>query len=418
MGNVPLEPGIEEGSDPLRFAFWDVGAGIVRDNLARYARETGTAVEADCIPGAYEEVLAAAFQRGAGPDVFYAQRAEASLWAACGWIEPIPASDPAIEPWLHRMNREVLRGSLDPDGRLLGTTYYNAGPFALFQRPGADHPIQDWGDVLDVCRRARREGVSDHPFVPRWHATQTGLIWSLLCHLATDGVTSLDDERALVVLVEAVDFFASLVAEDLVPPGSLDDRSDEAALRRWASGRHLLTFTMDYLAADAGVLAGRPVSVPLARLPGRTGTPLMPGHALICVRAGLDKIRRDKALRLAVALGGPAFDGDLRVHRRWLQERLFPVPFPELERDDVVRDELLRFFPPTGADEAARRLLDGRRRAVVSPVSHVPFMLEWSAGADRILRDALRERFADPARTAEAILMLWNACRAHWVPSS
>lgn len=413
-----MEQGLETANGPLRFAFWDVGAEIVRDNLARHARETGTTVEADCIPGAYEDILGAAFRRGAGPDVFYAQRAEASLWAMQGWIEPIPVADPAIAPWLDRMNPEILRGSLDRDGRLLGTTYYNAGPFALFRRPdAADRSLHGWDDVLDFCRRARRDGVSDHPFVPRWHATQTGLIWSLLCHLATEGVTSLEDERALEVMEGAVAFLAALVAEDLVPPGSLDDRGDGAALRRWASGSHLLAFTMDYLAADTAVLAGGAVSVPLARLPGRTGTPLMPGHALICVRAGLERTRRDEALRLAVALGGPAADGSLRVHRRWLTERLFPVPFPELERDEAVCDGLRRFFPTTEAGEAVVRLLEGRRRAVVSPVSHAPFMLEWTTDADRILRDALRGRVAEPARTAEAILTKWNAHSAHRVLS-
>ncbi len=394
---------------PLRFAFWDVGAPIVRANVARHEREAGETVTALCVADDYEETIGHALAEGTGPDVFHAQRAAASLWADHGLIRPLEDDHPSIAPLIARMDTRLVAGARDADGRLLGTTYYNGGPFALFLRPGSDRPVESWDAVLELCRRAKRDGVATHPFVPRWHRSQTGLIWSLLCHLAAEGVTGFSDPGAEAALSEALRVFLSLHAEGLTPPGSLDDTGDRPAVARWAHGNHVATFTTDYLAADAAALAGRPVSLPAARLPGRAGTPLMPGHALICVRAGLDAPRRGRAIRLAAFLGGTAKDGSLAVHRRWLTECLFAVPYPELMRDPIVLRELERFFAPDDAETAIARLDAARAAAVVSPISHRPFMLAWSAAADTVVReDVLRARRVTPGQAARRLLGLWD----------
>src|SRR5215218_1230345 len=75
-----------EADPPLRFAFWTVRPDIVARNLAHHARLAGERVEAMPIEGRYEAALAEARAAGRGPHAFYAQRAEASLWAAEGWI--------------------------------------------------------------------------------------------------------------------------------------------------------------------------------------------------------------------------------------------------------------------------------------------------------------------------------------------
>jgi hypothetical protein len=409
---VQGRPTSQNGS-PLAFAFWDVRADIVRDNLARYIRESGDAVIAHCVAGRYDVEIEAALVAGTGPDVFYAQRAEASLWADRGLIAPLDETHPMIAPLIERMDARLVAGARDAGGRLLGLTYYNGGPFQLFLRPGRDAPIDSWEGVLDLCRKARRDREAEHPFVPRWHRTQTGLVWSLICHLATEGVTSFSEPQAETVLAECLCFYLALAAEDLVPPESLDDHGDGPALQRWALGRHSLTFTTDYLAADAAGLAGRPVSLPAFRLPGKTGTPLMPGHALICLRAGLEGDRAGRALRLAAFLGGTAADGSLAIHRRWLEGCLFAVPYRELGDDPAAQRAIRQFFPEGEAVSCVERFAAIRDRAVVSPISHQPFMLAWSAGTDALVRDdLLRHRRLSPAAAARRILDLWTGLQA------
>lgn len=395
---------------PLEFAFWSVQPDIVVDNIARYAAETGERIDCIEVPGDYEQALGSEFSAGRGPHAFYAQRAEASLWYARGHVAPLGESDARIAPLLTRMNPRLVAGAQQADGQLIGLTYYNGGPFALFAHLAlADrldlHSVKTWDDLLEQLRRLKRDGVCTHPFLPRWHSSQTGLVWSALCHLATEGITDLAMPGAAVALGEMVSFFRILVDEALVPPSCLADQGDTAALDRWATGQHAVSFTMDYLAMDARERAGHAISIPSDRLPGWTGTPLMPGHALLCARAGLDPEMYRRAVDLLVCLGGTAPDGALRVHERWLSERLFAVPYPELERNAAIRAEAARAFPPATADASMQRLISARQAAVVSPPTHQPWFLEWSAFSDRTIRgDLLSANRPSADKIVEALL--------------
>lgn len=399
---------------PVEFAFWSVQPQIVVENIAGYAAETGERIACIEISGDYEQVLSSEFSSGHGPHAFYAQRAEASLWYARGHIAPLVETETEIVPLLARMNRRLVAGARHADGRLIGLTYYSGGPFALF----AHHAfagnveldaIDSWETLLEQIRRLKRENICTYPYLPRWHRSQTGLVWSVLSHLATEEVFDFATPSAPSVMSAILSFCRSLVDEALIPPSSLADRGDGAALDRWATGQHAFSFTMDYLAMDARERANRPINIPTARLPGRTGTPLMPGHALLCSRAGLDADMQRRATNLLVYLGGTAPDGLLRVHARWLSERLFAVPYPELDQDAGIRAKAALAFPSAMADACVQRLMSARQAAVVSPPTHAPWFLEWSAFCDHTIRDDLlstKRRSANA--TAEALLEHWS----------
>jgi hypothetical protein len=399
----------------MRFAFWTVRPDIVLDNLKRYARATGERLEPMPIDGDYEAALASAWSSGQGPHAFYAQRAEAAKWAAEGRIEPLREEDPCLQSTLSRMDPHLVAGARDSRGRLLGLTYYNAGPFALVLNQDLvalnEVPtIQSWSDVLVLCRALKRGGACAFPFLPRWHKTQTGLAWSFLCHLASEGVLEPDHVDRLRLTADVLTVWQALVDEELVPAECLQDQGDAPAVLRWRTRRHAVAFTMDYLFADfTGPGAGPPFSVPAPQLPGRTGTPLLPGQALLCVAAGLSSGLASRAAGLVRTLGGEDHAGELFVHRRWISECLFPVPFPELYPDPDVRAATRRFFPTADAAQAVDRLFAARLRAVPSPMTHMPWALEWSAGLDTIIRqDVLTSRREAPAGAAEAIWRLWD----------
>ena len=207
----------------------------------------------------------------------------------------------------------------------------------------------------------------------------------------------LSDPRAAEALSRVLHALDTLVREGLVPPGALDDRGDATALNRWVSGRHALWFTMDYLAADAARLAGRPVSHAVA---GLAGMPLMPGHALLCIAPGLDPDRAAAARRLVAWLGGPT------AHRRWVAEALFPVPLAA-PADEAV---MVAYFPP--GDGSVRALIEARTAAQTSPVTQAPGALKWSEAADRIIRRGLVAGDLDPDRGASALLAAWGSMSA------
>lgn len=380
---------------PLEFTLWDVQPATVRSNLDRFTRDTGIAVNMHVEKGAYHAVLGKEFSAGHGPDVFHAQRAEAALWGARGHVAPLDPDDPVLGPVVAGMDARLVEGARDEQGRLLGLTYYNGGPFALFMRQGLEAPGA-WRGFLELMRAAKRDGLARHPFVPRWHATQTGLVWSLLCHLACEGVVTLDGPGAAQEVEEVLAIWSAMLAEDLVPPASLDDRGDTPALKRWASGEHCATFTMDYLVADAVALAGAPVGLPVP-LPGRAGLPLMPGHALICLRAGVDALRREDALRLIAWLGGR------EVHRRWHRDHYFPVAFRAPDSEHHAQ-----LFPAVQAKAALARIAADRARAVTSPVTRSAGALDWSAMADREIRAALRDPVDGLGTVARRVVEGWH----------
>lgn len=396
---------------PLSFAFWSVRPDVVRENIARFAAEAGEQVLCHEVGGDYGAWMDEAFVAGTAPMVFYAQRAEASHWDAQGHLAGLDVSA-GVAASLTGMDGRLVEGARTAEGRLIGLTYYNGGPFALFGHADIEmpHDLAHWDEVLDALRLFRVRGMA-HPFVPRWHETQTGLIWSLLCHLASEGFLSFDDPGAAGALTAALGFFRSLVREELVPPASLEDRGDAPAVIRWASGKHALTFTMDYLAADAAALAGRPVSLPLP-LPGASGTALLPGHALLCLNNHIDPALRPRAEALLCFLGGRDGDGCPGVHRRWLTDSLFAVPYPELDRDPTIRHALRRFFPVPQAEASVERLSAARAGAQVSPPTHAPWFLGWSGEADALIRTRLlREDSLGPEAVTERLLHRWEALR-------
>ena len=392
------------GNGPeVTFAFWSVQADIVVENCDRFARHTGTAMRCLEVSGDYADWMKAGFANGQAPMVFYAQRAEASVWDAQGHLAAL--DEVALAAALSGMDARLVAGARNMAGDLIGLTYYNGGPFALFHH--ADHPVTDaaalttWDGVLDHLREVQRGGMA-HPFVPRWHHGQTGLVWSLLCHLASEGVTDLATANAPAVLFDALTFLRALWAEGLVPPEAISDRGDVAAVERWASGQHALTFTMDYLASDAARMAGRPISTPLPRLPGATGAALMPGHALLCLNVATPPARRDAALALLAYLGGA------EVHRRWLTECLFAVPRPDLDSDPAVRAAMAQAFAPANATASLACLVAARQAATVSPATHAPWFLTWSADCDRIVRDRVLRGTLSPQAATDALLARWH----------
>lgn len=383
----------------LSFAFWNVRPDIVTDNLARFAAASCSQILCHEVGGDYGAWMDQAFDAGTAPMVFYAQRAEASEWDQRGQLAVLDDAM-GVAGSLVGMDHRLIDGARNSSGHLIGLTYYNGGPFALFRHADAEDvgAMATWEALLETLRRLQKNGMP-HPFVPRWHETQTGLVWSLLCHLATEGVLTFDDPAAPRALANTLRFFKQLCQESLVPLASLYDKNDTAAIVRWASGRHAMTFTMDYLAADAANLAGRPISVPQP-LPGKVGTALFPGHALICMNAKVPPAQRASAEALLAFMGGRDSGGAATVHRRWLTECLFAVPYPDLEKDPAVRELVGAFFPKVLADESMALLFETRNTGRISPPTHAAWFLKWSAKADALIRSEL---LGDPALDEDAV---------------
>ena len=192
-------------SRKVRFAFWPARPDIVRDNIRLFESHSGISVEAIEIPDAdYTAALETRLRSGA-VDIFYAQRGEAARWNAQGLIEHLER-DRSVTDLVARMVPAIRESSFDLDGHLLGLTYYNAGPFALFRNEpmmtqagfgGSQDPCSYpacWDDVTRQARTIKRAALSDFPILPRWHRTQTGLVWSVIAQAWSMGERFVDPD--------------------------------------------------------------------------------------------------------------------------------------------------------------------------------------------------------------------------------
>jgi multiple sugar transport system substrate-binding protein len=416
--------------EPLRFAFWRVRPDIVRDNLARYAAARGEQIEPLELAGDFVAEIEAGWAHGAGAAALYAQRAEAARWAAQERLDALDDWD-EIAPLLARMDPRLVASARHVDGRLLGLTYYNAGPFALFRNErllaragcGGGHDAagypRDWATLTAQARALKRDGLSAHPILPRWHDSQTGIVWSLLTLATAEGERFVDGDLAAVFdddtpIAETLSLWRAWWDEELVPREALDG-GDDGLAERWMSGAHAFHPTQDYAGAIFAS-ADRALCHIHPALPGRTGQPSLPGHALLCVRAGLDGKIRTRARQLIRYLGGDDADGSLVVHRRWLRDFNLPAPFPELAAERETRDALLRFLHPPLADAALAWLLGNRARAEPLAIVRAPWFLDWSARAHRAIADRfLRQRAIGVAPLVRELRADWQRLREHQV---
>ena len=171
--------------EPLGFAFWPWGSEIVTENAKLFEQEYSEQVNLQPIPGEYAAVVETKLAAKAPIDMFYAQRGQAARWYAAGWIHPIDDM-PGLEEIKKEMFPGINEDSKAPDGRFIGLTYYNGGPFCLFRnekvlseagykatKNPADYP-QTWDEVYKQCVEIKKKRIVEQPFLPAWYKAWTG----------------------------------------------------------------------------------------------------------------------------------------------------------------------------------------------------------------------------------------------------
>jgi multiple sugar transport system substrate-binding protein len=415
-------------SRKVRFAFWPARPDIVLDNIRLFESHSGISVDAIEIPDAdYTAALETRLRSGA-VDIFYAQRGEAARWNAQGLIEHLER-DRSVTDLVARMVPAIRESSVDLDGHLLGLTYYNAGPFALFRNEpmlaqagfgGSQDPAgypPCWNDVTRQARTIKREALSDFPILPRWHRTQTGLVWSVIAQAWSMGERFIDqDGRGTfgigTPLADLLSLWQEWWTDELVPLEAIAWSGDTESIEAWRSGRHAWTFTIDYLPS---VFTAPPVEVPIThaspRLPGSSASAAIPGHALLCLsRRSRAVADREAALQLMQFLGGDGLGLDFFVPRRWMLEMNLPQPFAHLTDARTVAT-MGQHFHPSLSDCATRWILDTRARSEVPLLVRLPWFCDWSDIADEIIGTGMLAHGTSVRDTISDLRLAWERLR-------
>jgi multiple sugar transport system substrate-binding protein len=395
----------------IDFAIWPVAVDVVRAGLKRFTDQTGQAVRLHVLEGEYGQAMDAVFDEGKTFDLFYAQRGEAARWYGAGHIRPIDDM-PMFDVLRPRIMHPIEVDCHDNDGRLIGLTYYNGGPFCLFRnqalldRAGlfvsgiVEQYPQTWEEVAEQARFLKRKGFCEFPILMHWHDAPTGLPWALIAHGFSEGEQFVDGTRPSFginsAILKVLSTWRRWVEEGLVDPVSV--RFDEGAMHdAWLSGHHAFHPHIDYKTrlynrTDRGEWTHQN-----AVMPGSTQDTVLVGHAMLCADRGASS----GALDLMRFLGGMDATGDLWMHRQWILNANMAVPYPELYDDPECRTSILENLYKPLAEREFEFLMNGRRRVKAPGFLRLRWYKDWEKKAHSLIKDEL---ILDQRKTPEQIV--------------
>jgi multiple sugar transport system substrate-binding protein len=416
----------------MTYAFWPWGSEIVEDNARVFEEQYGEKLNLQPIPGEYAAVIETRLASGSEFDLFRAQRGQASRWFAAQWIRPIDDL-----PGLDQIQKEEFPGiSADakswPDGKRIGLTYYNGGPFCLFRNEkvlgaagyeGTANPSdfpQTWDEVYKQAVDIKKKGIVEHPILPAWYKAWTGTPWALYAHAFSEGETFVDADMKATFgpdtpLLKVLTDWKQWWDEDLVPRAILTWQDSQMS-NSWMAGLHAFHAYIDYqsfIYADPANSEFHDQFNMNPVMPGATHDTTLVGHALHCMtnteRSDEDLMRawelmkfyswRDKA-------------GELQVHKRWAREANLEVPFPEVYDDPAVTEKIKTWMYPPLADESYQWLFDGRERAIAGGQLKAPWFQEWEVVAqETIEQEMLIKGSKSPGETVTFLKDYWEELR-------
>lgn len=420
---------------PLTYAFWPFGDQIIADDAKIFAEQYGRTVNLQPITGDYSAALETKLAAHQPFDLFRAQRGQASRWFAAKWIRPIDDL-----PDLDKISKEEFPGiGADarswPDGKRIGLTYYNGGPFCLFRnekvlsaggyKVGAnvdDYP-KTWDEVYKQAVDLKKKGIVENPILFPWVKSWTGTPWALYAHCYSEGETLVDDDMRATFskdtpLLRVLSDWRRWWDEDLVPKAILSWQEPQMQ-NSWMKGLHAFHFYTDYNSFQysdpknsdqAAFFNMNPM------VPGETHGTTLVGHALHC----MTNTKRTDA-ELAAAFDLMKFyswrdkKGDFLVHKAWAKLANLEVPFPAVYDDPDVKAAIMKWMYPPLANENYKWLFEGRQKAVAGKQLKAPWLQQWEVATQQMIEDEmLLKGTIKPAEVVTAMRDNWDKLRSKY----
>ncbi len=235
---------------PLQFIGWQYQPQIVEENVGIFSKLYDENVNYELVTGDYHAVVETKLTGGQHMDMLYSEEDHIARWHTAGWIrdlEGLPGMD-EIKAGMFPVSVSSL--SL-PDGKIAGMPYY-AGYNAFIyneedlSKAGVGVP-ESWDELLEACRKLKKDGISDAPYHAAWGQKWPELSWEIFACWYSEGAKVFDDESnfvdepALRKILETHQtlYKEGLVAEDIMTlPGE--------GVPSYCSGAHTFMVLHDY----------------------------------------------------------------------------------------------------------------------------------------------------------------------------
>jgi multiple sugar transport system substrate-binding protein len=326
-------------ADPLHFVGWQYNPQIVAENVEIFKKLYDENVEYELIPGEYHAIAETKLIGGQHIDMMYSEEDHLVRWHKAGFIrdvEGMPDLD-AIKASMYEVN---VRDLSLPSGELGGLPYYSGFNSFVTNQKHLDaakiQPPATWDELLDQCRKLKKDKVADFPYVSAWQRQWASLSWSLFSVWYSEGAKVFDEQNNFVAdepFKKVLQMHRTMYEEGLVQPDIFT--LDQEGVPTFATGQHTYMVVHEY---DQKVFN----DPKLSQIAGACKNELMPGATrstfiwTALYLMGANPIDTDRTWNLMRFFGGKAKDGQYHVIKRWALEFGLGTPYKEVIADPEV----------------------------------------------------------------------------------
>jgi multiple sugar transport system substrate-binding protein len=360
-------------AEPLHFIGWQYHPEIAAENVETFKKLYDENVTYELVPGEYHAVAETKMMAGQHIDMMYSEEDHLVRWWRAKWVRDIDdlPGIPEIKSSMYQVN---VRDLSLPNGKLGGLPYYSG--FNSFVS-NAKHlekaklePPATWEEFLDQCRKLKKDGIAEFPYVSAWQRQWASLSWSLFAIWYSEGAKVFDEKFNPVFddkFKKVLEMHRTMYKDGLVQPDIFT--LDQEGVPTFASGQHSFMVLHEY---DQKVLN----DPKLSQMAGAAHNSLMPGATrstfiwTALYLMGADPIDVTRTFNLMKFFGGKAKDGQYHVIRRWALEFGLGTPYKEVIEDPDVKASFGKWKDLT---------VSGKQQETATPrdVSKTMWFPEW-----------------------------------------
>lgn len=338
-GCGPAQQTAPDSTGPLSFVGWSYRPAVVEDYLAVFREQYDEEVQFQPVAGNYPPTVETKLIGGEPIDVVWLHTDQINRWKKAGWVRDIEGISEVkeIKDAMYPANVEALS---DLEGNLVGLPYYTGYRAFLYDEEkmgqlGFDPP-QTWEEMIDQSREFQAQGISAHPFIPYWIATEYST-WSWWSMWYSEGEPVFDDDLnptftdGGVAFQKVLEMMKLMFDEEIVPPDVLT-MSDHTGT--YGTGEHVFMHHSNYIQAavndpERSTIAGK---VRNALIPGteRITYGWTEGYAMS------PNAPEDRAWNLHRFVGYKDKEDEYRVSKQWVLEAGLGSPYKDVMNDPEI----------------------------------------------------------------------------------
>jgi multiple sugar transport system substrate-binding protein len=326
-------------AEPLQFIGWQYNPQIVAENVEIFKKLYDENVNYELVPGEYHAVAETKLLGGQHVDMMYSEEDRIVRWNKAGWSRTLEGL-PGIDEIKSRIFPVSIRNMSLPDGQLGGLPYYTGFNSFVVNQKHLDaariQPPTTWEELLDQCRKLKKDKIADYPYISAWGRQWASLSWSLFSIWFSEGAKVFDEKfepQFNEDFKRVLELHRTIYADQLIPQDVFTHLGE--SVPNFATGQHTYMVVHDY---DQKVFNTPGTS----QIAGAARNVIMPGKTrstftwTAVYQMGAQPIDETRVWNLMQFFGGKAKDGQYHVAKRWALEFGLGTPYKDLLADPEV----------------------------------------------------------------------------------